>query len=87
MKSKVYKNMYKCADVFHYKKISTLTEINVIVLEQDVDAVNIINPTKIHLPPHGFVRRAVSYLFRPHTRRCVSVNCVTSVVVRACICV
>lgn len=49
----------------------------------DVDAVNIVDSTKIHLPPHRIVWGVASYDIRPHARRCVSINGVTSIVTRA----
>lgn len=39
--------------------------------------------TKIHLPPHGLVRRIASYVVCPHACRCVSINCITSIIIPA----
>lgn len=69
--------------LFQYK-VHTVT---VVILKQYVNAVYVVHSTKIHFPPHGFLRRAESYNICPHARCCDSINCRTSMIYATYICV
>lgn len=47
--------------------------------KENVDTVNAVYSTKIHLPPHGLVWRVCSYISCLRTRFYVSIYCVASV--------
>ena len=51
----------------------------VVVLKEDVNTIDAVNPTKIHLPPYGLVFESTgcSYYFCPHIRPYVPVHSVT----------
>ena len=65
----------ECWGFFDYLNGNTKS---IVVLEQDIDTVDTVHSTKIHLPPHRLVSylSTLSYCFCPHTRRCVTVHCI-----------
>ena len=49
----------------------------VVVLKKDINTVDVVHSTKIHLPPHCLVGTVWTYWLCPHTRRDVFVHSVT----------
>lgn len=49
----------------------------IVVFKQNVYAVDIERSTKIYFPPRAFHVCGASYCNSPHTRSCISINCVT----------
>ena len=73
----IYVMKWNVEGFFYYLNSNT---ISIVVLKQDVDTVDVVHSTKIHLPPHGLVRTVSTHLPCPHTCRCNSVYGVTCVV-------
>lgn len=78
-----YANNYTCIVNMTWIIMLLHTEIFV-VFKQDVYSVYAKYSTKVHFPPNCFAGRSWSYRICSHTRRCISINCVTSVITDAC---
>lgn len=51
-----------------------------IAFKQDVNAVNVVNCTKINFPPRGFIWWIGFYCIGPHTRNCISIKCIACLI-------
>lgn len=52
--------------------------VSIVGFKQDVNAVNVVNCSKINFPPHCLIIWGTPYSVCSHTRCCVSVNCIAS---------
>lgn len=52
--------------------------VSVVVFKQDANAVNVVNCSKIHFPPHCLIFWGTPYSVCSYTRCCVSINCIAS---------
>lgn len=52
--------------------------VSIVAFKQDANAVNVVNCSKIHFPPHCLIFWGTPYSVCSYTRCCVSVNCIAS---------
>lgn len=77
------KKLYVVSDnymyvVFNNTQHNTVHTVTLVTFKLDVYTVYARHSTKIHFPPHYFVRFIASYRIRPRTCCYVSIHCFTS---------
>ena len=73
-------NFFPYISRFYQRYEYTKTAEFTVAPEQDVNTVDVVHSTKINLPPHCLVWTVCTYFPCPHTRRYVSIYCITCIV-------